>query len=449
MLQTYREDNQYFKGILIAFAESFAIIFLFMLFLPQITKVLTAPIQPIEDQTPTLTIVRTPPDKPPALPDAQAQLQQQFMQTVDAQKSDTPPPDPKFFSAQNTRAASSSAGALPTDDPNQKGNDRRALGFNDSPQSAAAQGSAAPPQQQQKAQPQSTPRQSEQKQQQNQAQEKQQQEELKAPEKQKTEPSKNEQTLKQEKTASPQQTKPIDPVEKNPPPDIKAAERTAAPKVTAPALMSSESKAADSQKYNAPTQLKTDQLADEATISVAQADEKSATPQFSLANPDLSKLAALNPRDKTQPAPTPLANPAEPRNASSPASAPSVYEQRTRIDGGQTAAIRSTTAFDTQATPLGQYVQYVLSKIRYRWIPLVTASSSLLRVGTVRVKFDLMADGTVQNLQLFSDSNDEIFIGLCRQSILNPDNPPYRPFPPGVAAVLGDKKEFELSFSLY
>ncbi len=448
MIQIYRADTEYAKRLAIAFVESFVILFLFLLFFPKIRDVVSKDlvIPPEQPATLTIDLSRTTPEIPPP---NEARLQQpQFMSTNPAQESPEAPKDPKFFSALNTVAASTSPGQQNNNNPNQEGEKTPALGFANQRQSAALNGSGIPQQAQQPTPPaQQTPAQQQQKASPAQPQTQSQQKAAPQPDAaQKENPQKNPVKAQENKNASPNQIKSTEAPPRNPPADIKQAAQNAAPKPVTPALMSSESQNAELVKANDPPKLRPDHVADTETVAAPDAAQKDPR-VMNLNDVSLSDLAALTPRQNTPP-PSPLANPAA--QASSPSSAPSNFEQRTAIEGGQTAVIRSMTSFDTRATPLGRYIQYVLNKIKYRWLQLVSdpTKTGLLKVGTVHAKFDLMADGTVRNIQLISDSNDVIFTGLCRDAIWYP-GAQYNPFPPEVAAALGEKKEFEISFALY
>jgi|GEM_PF-3219283 len=464
VIQPYRPDTEYAKRLALAFIESFLIILLFFLLFPMLRKMTASHIQPIQTTPAVLTIdtTRTAPQMPVQKP-PMMQKQPEFMPTDPAQASKVAPKDPKFFSAENTIAASSSQGKEDNTNPNQEGAKVPGLGFVNQKQSAALEGSGGPPQKAQPAQPQQP---SPQQQSQQQAKEQSQQQQAKPdqqtppqpqpkpvetqPQQQTQQPpaqEKQPEKTQDQQTASPSQVKPLDTPPKNPTPDVKQTDQTAAPKPDQAALMSSDSKTAELVKFNEAPKLRPEKVADTATVSAPEAAQTAPKPQImNMADLNLAQLAALNPRSSGPP-PSPL-NPGA--QASSPSASPSTFEQQTAIEGGRRASISSITSYDTAASPLGKYVQYILMSIKSRWLGLVSDPNKigLLKVGNVRAKFDLLANGTVTNIRLVSDSNDVIFTGLCHDAIYR-GGVPYNPFPSEVAATLGDKKEFEISFALY
>ncbi|MDL5053998.1 hypothetical protein QQ056_10635 [Oscillatoria laete-virens NRMC-F 0139] len=217
MTSSYRPDTDYAKGLAIAMIESICILLIFLMFFPKVRDMISKELVIPEEKPATLTIdpSRTLPDTPP--PADARQQQPQFMQTTAAQESPDTPKDPKFFSALNTVAASSSPGAKPTNDPNQAGEKTPALGFANSHQSAASDGSNNPQRQTQQQQQQSSRQQQAQPAQNPQQQQRQNQQQPPKPQESTRTPDK----AQNQPTASPNQIKPLEKAPENPPPDIK------------------------------------------------------------------------------------------------------------------------------------------------------------------------------------------------------------------------------------
>ncbi len=165
-----------------------------------------------------------------------------------------------------------------------------------------------------------------------------------------------------------------------------------------------------------------------------------ATPQ-EIARP--GDFALLAPTPKPTPVPTPSQVPAPATLASRPAYQP--HNRATQLDGS--IDNRGRSSVDAVATPLGQFRKKIADAIGARWHHYTRSRMDLIRIGTARVKFQIMEDGSVENVRLIHNTSNEVG-GTCSvQAIMEAELPP---IPPDIASTLeGRRLEIEYTFTIY
>ncbi len=174
------------------------------------------------------------------------------------------------------------------------------------------------------------------------------------------------------------------------------------------------------------------------------------------------KLVALDPSAIPVAQPPPRASGAEPPLVErTPSPAPDLVEiesavtrggggvqqqtQLSKIDGG--AARRGDAAFNAVGTPLGKYRKLMAQAIGARWQMYVARQMDLVTLGTVRIRFDILEDGTVDNIEVLSNDANSTLATLSIQAIMETKLPP---IPPDLASALRDSRlEIVYSFHLW
>ncbi|MDX2226814.1 MAG: hypothetical protein SFY92_06975 [Verrucomicrobiae bacterium] len=410
-------DLLYFRrlGFFFVHACLLTALFLYLMFFFKVLKVFTANFE--KQSSPKLTFERIPPEMPApvASPDPLSKKgQQQFINTLPNQESSDPPKDTPFYSDRNTAAASSSPGVMDSPLPNQQGTQNKSLSFTDS---ALSPEMRARSQAQKNAPP--------------------------APTQAPPAPS--------AATTPPPPARTETPVKK-PDPALEDAILQSASKN---AQLVAKPEKAEPPKAPTPQQMALNTKNDPTPPPPQTPAKPATTPPVPNAKPTTPSPPKPQPqlqRPSPQTVDPSVASPAQDGNAPVN-SAGTPFEQRTQIAGGRSAVIRDMASFDAVGTPLGTWVNHVLNKIKFRWYPLVQNSSSLLKVGIVRAKFTVDKDGNITSLLVKSNSGDIIFENVCRNAIVGPDEDgnriTFNAMPPEVQALIGDSKEFEISFALY
>jgi len=140
--------------------------------------------------------------------------------------------------------------------------------------------------------------------------------------------------------------------------------------------------------------------------------------------PPASEIALLQPvRPKTQPTEDEALRP-KPRPTPRPPAPPGYQPQTrvTRLKGNINNRGRSSVA--AAATPLGRYKQELSDAIGSRWYYYVNRSIGLLNTGTVEIRFVVGSDGTVQRVEVLSNSSNESFAATSVRAVRDAELPP-------------------------
>ena len=154
------------------------------------------------------------------------------------------------------------------------------------------------------------------------------------------------------------------------------------------------------------------------------------------------------PRVGPKPVPTP---PLEPTPAPTPPS----------VSGGgssrEIAAVKSrmtavgvsrsgVAAFNVAESPFGAYDKEIIRAVQSRWYGLIQQNGLYERAGTVRLHFELLADGTIQNLKVEENSAGEILGLFCEKAIV--DSAPFKPLTAELRSLIGNDAR-EVNFTFY
>lgn len=136
---------------------------------------------------------------------------------------------------------------------------------------------------------------------------------------------------------------------------------------------------------------------------------------------------------------------ASPENARAPPSMPpqrAIPTRASSLTGG--IGRNGVISFDTQASPAGRYDKILIQTISQRWYLLV-GERYRNQAGTVRVEFELRADGQISNLTVAPDEGvGPLLANMCREAIL--DSVPFRPFPSNLQPIWGDSRKIKIFF---
>jgi outer membrane biosynthesis protein TonB len=141
------------------------------------------------------------------------------------------------------------------------------------------------------------------------------------------------------------------------------------------------------------------------------------------------------------PTPTPEATPTPPE----PASAYRDLQQKTVIRGGINN--RGRSAVNAVGTPVGRYRKMLEDAVGSRWYYYVKAKADLISIGTTSVTFDIMPDGSINNLRITENTANEASASVALRSIQESKLPP---IPEELLATLpGGRFTMEESFTIF
>ncbi|MGH8092104.1 MAG: energy transducer TonB family protein [Chthoniobacterales bacterium] len=147
--------------------------------------------------------------------------------------------------------------------------------------------------------------------------------------------------------------------------------------------------------------------------------------------------------------PTPTATPTPTPEASqtppSPASSYRDLQEKTIIRGG--ISNRGRSAVNAVGTPQGRYKKLLEDAIGSRWYYYTAAKVDLISLGTTSVTFEILADGSVQNLRMTENTGNEASASIALRSIQETKFPP---IPDDLLATLPDGHfTMEESFTIF
>lgn len=118
--------------------------------------------------------------------------------------------------------------------------------------------------------------------------------------------------------------------------------------------------------------------------------------------------------------------------------------RRTMIRGSVSSRGRAQAA--TENTPLGRFEAEVADAIGRVWYRNTKANSDKFRIGTTRLRFDVLTTGAVTNVEVVSNTSNELFVNNNLRS-LNQANIPE--IPDDLRAQVGGRVTIEFSFTVY
>lgn len=179
----------------------------------------------------------------------------------------------------------------------------------------------------------------------------------------------------------------------------------------------------------------------------------------SMAVTRLSPVSTPGPVTKLQPIPTPAPQPAAsptPRwmamlTTPAPLPVPNMKQRyqesltKTRIEGNITKS--GKPGVDAVKGPLGKYYRDMSLQVGSRWNQYTAKATDMLNLGTVKVRFNIRADGRVTNAEVIEDGGDRHHAEVCLRAVQTSKLPP---LPPDIVDTLADGTlEIVYSFTLF
>jgi hypothetical protein len=118
------------------------------------------------------------------------------------------------------------------------------------------------------------------------------------------------------------------------------------------------------------------------------------------------------------PAPTPAAQPAP----QTPESAYRDLQQKTVIRGGINN--RGRSAVNAVGTPQARFKKQLEDAIGSRWYHYTGAKADVIGIGTTSVTFEVMRDGSIKDLRVTENTNNEASVSIALRSIQESNFPP-------------------------
>jgi outer membrane biosynthesis protein TonB len=153
----------------------------------------------------------------------------------------------------------------------------------------------------------------------------------------------------------------------------------------------------------------------------------------------VEKTEIPTPTEPPTPTPEPIQTPPK------PASAYRDLQQKTVIRGGINN--RGRSAVNAVGTPQGRYKKLLEDAIGSRWYHYTAAKIDLISIGTTSVTFEILADGSVQNLRMTENTANEASASIALRSIQETKFPP---IPEDLLATLPEGRfTMEESFTIF
>jgi outer membrane biosynthesis protein TonB len=115
-----------------------------------------------------------------------------------------------------------------------------------------------------------------------------------------------------------------------------------------------------------------------------------------------------------------------------------------RQEGG--VRTRGKVAFNTKATPFGEYDRAFIAAVEQCWHRLLEEHRGNQRSGRVVIDFKLNSDGRITELSVQGNDTGEIYGMICQRAILDPA--PYQKWPPDMLRTIGSNTR-EIRFTFY
>lgn len=107
---------------------------------------------------------------------------------------------------------------------------------------------------------------------------------------------------------------------------------------------------------------------------------------------------------------------------------------------------RGKIAFDTKATPFGEYDRLFIAAVERTWHQLLEDHRGNQRSGRVVVDFKLNSDGRITEMRVSDNDAGEIYGMICQRAILDPA--PYQKWPPDMLRTIGSHTR-EIRFTFF
>jgi hypothetical protein len=104
------------------------------------------------------------------------------------------------------------------------------------------------------------------------------------------------------------------------------------------------------------------------------------------------------------------------------------------------------SAFNVAGSPFGEYDKTLIRAVQSRWYALIQQNGLYERSGTVTLHFNLLQDGSVQDMAFKENSAGEILGLFCQKAVV--DSAPFAPLPENLRMLIGDDPR-EVNFTFY
>lgn len=120
------------------------------------------------------------------------------------------------------------------------------------------------------------------------------------------------------------------------------------------------------------------------------------------------------------------------------------FREKTQVEGA--ISNKGRPAVNAVGTPLGRYMRDMSMLIESRWQHLIQRDREWISVGSVRVRFTVMPDGTITGVTVEANDSSRRHADVCVEAIRETK---LKPIPPEVTAALADGKlEIPFTFTL-
>ena len=103
-------------------------------------------------------------------------------------------------------------------------------------------------------------------------------------------------------------------------------------------------------------------------------------------------------------------------------------------------------AFNVADSPFGAYDKQLIHAVQSRWYALIEQHQLYERAGEVTLHFQLLDDGTVQDMEIKENTAGQILALFCEKAIV--DSAPFKPLPEELQMLVG-KEPREVNFTFY
>jgi len=103
-------------------------------------------------------------------------------------------------------------------------------------------------------------------------------------------------------------------------------------------------------------------------------------------------------------------------------------------------------AFNVAGSPFGEYDKALIRAVQSRWYALIEQNGLYERAGTVTVHFNLLHDGSVQNMEVKENPAGQILSLFCEKAVV--DSAPFAPLPEDLQRLIGEDPR-EVNFTFY
>ena len=103
-------------------------------------------------------------------------------------------------------------------------------------------------------------------------------------------------------------------------------------------------------------------------------------------------------------------------------------------------------AFNVAGSPFGEYDKALIRAVQSRWYALIEQNGLYERAGTVTVHFNLLQDGSVQNMEVKENTAGQILSLFCEKAVV--DSAPFAPLPENLRMLIGEDPR-EVNFTFY